>query len=92
MGPEFSVPPAILAVMERWACLQPLAALPVDLHGVEAVWKRLDLAGLYRMFVPAPQRSVLSWQSSLLRRFLLGLGKRPLYRSPLGQRFAFWLT
>ena len=28
MGPEFSVPPAILAVMERWARLQPLAALP----------------------------------------------------------------
>ena len=48
MGPEFSVPPAILAVMERW---QPLAALCVDLHGVEAVWKRLDLAGLYKLLL-----------------------------------------
>ena len=51
MGPEFSAPPAILAVMERWARLQPLAALPVDLHGVEAVWKRLDLAGLYKLLL-----------------------------------------
>ncbi|CAJ1386661.1 unnamed protein product [Effrenium voratum] len=45
MGPEFSVPPAILAVMERWARLQPLAALPV------AVWKRLDLASLYKLLL-----------------------------------------
>ena len=31
--------------------MQPLAALPVDLHGVEAVWKRLDLAHLYKLLL-----------------------------------------
>ena len=42
----FSAPPAIMAIMERWAHVQPLD-LPTDLHGVELIWQRLDLAGLY---------------------------------------------
>ena len=86
MGPEFSVPPAILAVMERWARLQPLAALPVDLHGVEAVWKRLDLAGLYLSYLGGIQLSPedVGWPApyAAVESYDLADGSRQLTRDP----------